>query len=278
MTDIIPFAPGPRSPQAVAVAAERLHAAFVDQRACAPVRELIGPADVAAAYQVQQVVNARRLANGAIVVGRKIGITSQAVQRQLNVDQPDFGVLFADMARRSGDAVALTSLLQPRVEGEVAFMLARDVDEPSMSRRELESAVAYAVAAIEIVDSRIQDWDISLADTIADNASSGLFVLGTEQVPLHEVEPREVELEMWMDDVRVSGGSGQDCLGDPLLALAWLAQTCLEYGAPLRQGEIVLSGALGPLVPVRTGCTVRAEITGLGSVCVDFISGANLGS
>lgn len=243
----------------------------MNHRTCEPIRDIIGPVDVAAAYEVQQLVNGRRLSTGVTAVGRKIGLTSEAVQRQLKVDQPDFGVLFSDMLRRSGDEVALDSLLQPRVEAEVAFVLARDLDEGPFTVSALADAIDYALPAIEIVDSRVRDWNIALTDTVADNASSGLFVLGTEPMAMEELVPRRVRMQMWMDDVVVSTGSGEDCLGDPLLALAWLAATCLDLGAPLLRGETILSGALGPLVPVSAACAVRAELQGLGTVFVNFV-------
>ncbi|HEY0532792.1 MAG TPA: fumarylacetoacetate hydrolase family protein [Actinoplanes sp.] len=249
-------------------AADRLRRAAQEHRPCPPVRDLIGPSDVPAAYAVQRELTRARLAAGAHVVGHKIGLTSPAVQRQLGVDRPDFGVLFADMAYSDGAKVPMGRLLQPRAEAEVAFVLGRDLDEPGADVR---AAVAYAVPALEIVDSRIAGWDISFADTVADNASSGLFVLGETLTPLERFEPVEAAMSMTLDGEIVSTGTGADCLGDPLQAVAWLAETARDHGDPLRAGQIVLSGALGPMRPVESGNEVAAHITGLGAVRAVFV-------
>ena len=262
-------APGP-SDDAVRAAAARLRQAAATRVPCEPVRSLIGAADVAAAYRVQGILRAERLAAGARQVGRKIGLTSPAVQHQLRVDQPDFGALFDDMAFADGNELPTFRLLQPKVEAEVAFMLADDLTDGPFDAQRTRLAVAYAVAAIEVVDSRVTGWDITFGDTVADNASSGLFVLGPQRRTLSEFEPAEVTMAMEVDGDLVSSGDGRACLGDPLNALAWLATTALELGEPLRAGEIVLSGALGPMHQVRPGAAVRVDITGLGSVSARF--------
>jgi len=255
---------------AVAVAADRLSTAAVTSTPCAPVRDLIGADDVAAAYAVQARVVADRLAAGARVVGRKIGLTSPAVQRQLGVDQPDFGVLFDDMRCDEGTPIALSRLLQPKVEAEIAFVLARDLADGPLDDAQIRAAVDYAVAALEIVDSRIADWDITFGDTVADNGSSGLFVLDSRRRTLDSFDPVAVQMRMFIDDTEVSTGTGAACLGDPLRALAWLARTALQFGQPLRAGQVVLSGALGPMAAIHSAGTVRAELTGLGSVTATF--------
>ncbi|MGC1211437.1 MAG: fumarylacetoacetate hydrolase family protein, partial [Micromonospora sp.] len=181
-----------------------------------------------------------------------------------------FGMLFEDMACAESGAISLDRLLQPRVEAEVAFVLADDVTDPGVTAVTVRERVAYALAALEIVDSRIAGWDIRFADTVADNGSSGLFVLGADRVPLDTVEPAAVLMTMYVDDVPASTGSGAACLGDPLEALAWLARTALAHGDPLRAGDVVLSGALGPMVPVTPGMHVRARLTGLGTVEATF--------
>lgn len=249
-------------------AADRLRRAARDHRPCPPVRDLIGSSDVNAAYAVQRELTRARAAAGARIVGRKIGLTSPAVQRQLGVDRPDFGVLFADMAYTDGAKVPMGRLLQPRAEAEIAFVLGRDLDAPGADVR---AAIAYAVPALEIVDSRVAGWDITFADTVADNASSGLFVLGDALIPLERFEPAEARMSMTLDGEVVSTGSGADCLGDPLRAVAWLAGTARELGDPLRAGQVVLSGALGPMRPVESGNEVAAHITGLGTVRAVFV-------
>jgi 2-keto-4-pentenoate hydratase len=251
-------------------AADRLLAAALDRAPCQPVRDLLGDGGMPAGYAVQQLLTQQALASGRRISGRKIGLTSEAVQRQLGVDQPDFGVLFADMGRRETEPVAMTSLLQPKIEAEIAFVLGADLDRDDLDLAAARAAVDYAVAALEIVDSRIAGWDISLVDTVADNASCGLYVLGAQRRPLDGLDLRGVTMTMTADGQVVSGGTGAACLGDPALALLWLARTARDYGAPLRAGELVLSGALGPMVPVRPGTTYVAELGGLGTVRASF--------
>jgi 2-keto-4-pentenoate hydratase len=255
-------------------AADRLQQAADTRTPCAPVRDLV-PVELTAGYAVQQVLTARALLAGRRVVGRKIGLTNPAVQRQLGVDQPDIGVLFDDMAVASGATVDVGRLLQPRIEAEVAMVLKADLGGDDLSPQRVRAAVDQVVASLEIVDSRIAGWDITIADTVADNASSGLFVLGAGATALGELDLSRVEMSMREDGQVVSTGRGSDCLGDPLAALTWLATAARDLGAPLRAGDVVLSGALGPMVPVRPGATYTADVTGLGSVAVTFSKGEN---
>ncbi|MFC8517278.1 2-keto-4-pentenoate hydratase [Streptomyces sp. NPDC057257] len=255
---------------AVAEAAVRLTRAARDHKPCTPVRDLLGAKDISLAYAVQRRVVGERIAAGARVVGRKIGLTSESVQRQVGVDRPDFGVLLDDMDVTGLPAVPSDRLLQPRVEAEIAFVLAEDLDEDALDVDRVRAAVGHAVAALEIVDSRVADWDIAITDTVADNASSGLFVLGRQPLGIDEFEPKDVTMRLYADGELASEGDGAACLGDPLAALLWLARTAREFGDPLRAGQIVLSGALGPLVPTPPGITVRAEMSALGSVTATF--------
>jgi 2-keto-4-pentenoate hydratase len=250
-------------------AVRRLAAAAASGVPCAPVRDLIGSA-ASNAYEVQERATQLRLRDGATIVGRKIGLTSQAARDQFGVDEPDIGVLFDDMSRPDGATVSLDELIQPMVEAEVAFVLGDDLVDGELDVARVRAAVRECRAAFEIVDSRIATWDITIADTIADNGSSGLFVLSETGRTLDEVEPAEVEMEVRRDGEVVSSGRGDACLGDPLDALVWLAQTARELGRPLRSGEVVLSGALGPMVVVAGGEHFVAEMTGLGTVSVSF--------
>lgn len=227
----------------------------------APVRELLG-ADVAAAYEVQEVVIRHFESAANPRVGRKVGLTSLAVQAQLGVDQPDFGVLLADMDVTGLPEVPSARLLQPKIEAELAFILNADVDDPA----HVLDAVAWVAPALEIVASRITDWDITITDTIADNASSGMFVLGDARARLADIDTVALEMTLERNGEVASQGTGAACLGDPRLALEWVARTAHELGRPLRAGEIVLSGALGPMVPFGPGTTITATLTGLGQV------------
>ena len=266
---------------AVAQAAERLTLAARTGVPTSPVRDLLGSTDVALAYQVQNALTAARKAAGARVVGRKVGLTSTAVQRQLGVDQPDFGVLFDDMLVPSGAEVDSGRLIAPKAEAEIAFVLSADMDSfaaglspdapvSAADRAAAAAAVDYAVAALEIVDSRVADWDITITDTVADNASSALYVLGDKRVPLSEFAPAEVTMKLEKNGEPASSGNGAACLGDPLNALTWLARTAASLGAPLRAGDVVLSGALGAMVTAEPGTEITAELSTLGRVSVTF--------
>jgi 2-keto-4-pentenoate hydratase len=251
-------------------AADRLIAAAAAPGQCNPVRDILGDNDIASAYAVQRLLTDHSLAQGRRIIGHKIGLTSAAVQRQLGVDQPDSGVLFADMRVANGATVAMRTLLQPKVEAEIAFILAEDLDG-DLSESRIRAAAGIAVPAIEIVDSRVRDWSISIVDTIADNGSSALFVLGSDVAAAADLDFVSGTMQLTQDGTVVSTGRGSDCLGSPLNALRWLARTAQENGSPLRAGHTVLSGALGPMVPVRPGSTYAAQIDEIGSVEVSFV-------
>jgi 2-keto-4-pentenoate hydratase len=253
----------------IAQAVERIARAQETRVPCAAVRDLIGTGDLDAAYLVQQGLVQGRLASGANVVGRKIGATSLAVQQQLGVDRPDFGYLLDVMDVSHDDPIPMDTLLQPRVEAEVAFVLGSDLDG-DLTPDSVRAAVAYAVPALEIVDSRIDGWDITFTDTVADNASSGLFAIGDDRKTLDECVPKDVVMSLTVNGEERSAGTGEACLGDPLHALLWLATQARDFGDPLRAGQLVLSGALGPFVPFESGDAVTASITTLGSISVTF--------
>ncbi|MFC3714088.1 2-keto-4-pentenoate hydratase [Sphingoaurantiacus capsulatus] len=231
-----------------------------------PLRDGLDPTDADGAYAVQALNTRHWVGAGRRVVGRKIGLTAKAVQAQLGVDQPDFGVLFDDMRVADGGTVDAGKLIQPKAEAEVALVLARDLDKADATAADLAAATAHAVAAIEIVDSRIADWKISFADTVADNGSSALFVLGSETKPLDGLDLYTCGMALEVNGQLASLGAGAACLGHPLEAAAWLARTLAARGEPLRAGDIILTGALGPMVVLAPGDTVTAKIGGLGSV------------
>jgi 2-keto-4-pentenoate hydratase len=261
------------SQESISAAVTRLSEAQETGAPCAPVRDLIGTDDLPAAYAVQQGLVQARLAGGARVVGRKIGATSKAVQDQLGVDQPDFGYLLDDMDVSTDDPISMRTLLQPRVEGEVAFVLGSDIapaTEDEITIELVSAAVEVALPALEIVDSRIADWAIGFTDTVADNASSGLFVVGQEGRSLDDFAPVEVTMSLTINGEERSSGNGAACLGDPLEALRWLAVQAYRFGDPLRAGHLILSGALGPFVPFAPGDRVVATISGFEPLSVTF--------
>ena len=261
---------------AVRTAADRLLDAARSGTPCDPVRALLPDTTVATGYAVQSVLTAAHLEAGRTVAGRKIGLTSPAVQAQLGVDQPDFGVLYADRAGTQDVPIDIGRLLQPRIEAEIAFVLGADLDHDDIDTATARAAVAQVVPALEIVDSRVAGWDITIVDTVADNASSGLYVLGDDRHELGDRDLREVAMTLTGTDGEVlSSGTGAACLGDPVAALVWLARVSREYGSPLRAGEVVLSGALGPMTPVAPGSSFTATLTGLGEVRASFTGGAS---
>ena len=238
----------------------------------APIREELAAFGPSAAYQVQEINTRHHLEQGRRLVGRKIGLTSKSVQQQLGVDAPDFGMLFADMELAPGEAVALGRVLQPKVEAEIAIVLKRDLLEADLTLSRLISAVDHVLPAVEIVGSRISNWDIKLLDTIADNASSGLYALGTEPRRLDHVDLRLCGMVMARRGEVVSVGAGAACLGHPLNAALWLARKMVEVGRPLREGDVIMSGALGPMVTVSPGDVIETAIGGLGAVTTVFSS------
>lgn len=259
------------SPDIVA-AADSLHAAIIQGQPIAPLREGFADPSVERAYAIQAHNTRRALAAGRRLVGRKIGLTSPAVQRQLGVDQPDFGMLFADMAVGDAEPVARGRLIQPKVEAEIAFVLDRALEFERHTYADVLGAIAYCLPAVEIVDSRIADWRIGLFDTIADNASSGLFVLGGNPVRPGAFDMGRCGMRMLEGERVVSEGHARACLGNPLNAAIWLADMLVHVGRPLQAGDIVLTGALGPMVAVdltRTQ-TFAVDIEGLGHVEASF--------
>ncbi|ACZ91738.1 2-keto-4-pentenoate hydratase [Streptosporangium roseum] len=251
-------------------AADRLLEAARSGKPCPPVRETLPGRTAETGYAVQEINTRRALHDGRRLVGRKVGLTSQAVQRQLGVDQPDFGMLFADMAFLDGLPIPTGRFLQPRAEAEIALVLKGDLVGGPFTVAEVIRAVDFALPAIEIVDSRIAGWDITLVDTVADNASSGAFVLGNTPVPLTGLDLRLAGMTMTRRGQEVSTGAGAACLGHPLNAAVWLANALGGRDFPLRAGDIVLTGALGPVVAVEPGDVFEVVIDGLGSVRAVF--------
>lgn len=251
-------------------AAKRLREAAQKGITCDPIRNLIGEKDIAKAYAVQEINTALRLAEGGVVVGRKIGLTSPAVQKQLGVDQPDFGMLWADKEVVNNGHISIGEIMQPKVEAEIAFVLGKDLTAKTLTTVDVISAIDYALASIEIVGSRIEGWNIRITDTIADNASASHFVIGHKPVKLTNFDPINCQMKLYKNEALASEGVGSSCMGSPINSLLWLAQTMARLGQPMRAGEVILTGALGPMVTVAAGDSIRTEIEGLGEVFVNF--------
>jgi 2-keto-4-pentenoate hydratase len=248
-------------------AAAQLREAAESGVVCAPVRVVVGTAtDIDVGYAIQQINTDLHLGAGRRISGRKIGVTSKAVQEQIGVDQPDFGTLFVDMEFGDGIEIPVSRLIQPRAEAEVALVLEHDLDLGEHSFADIVRATAFALPSIEVVDSRIAGWDIRIVDTVADNASCGVYVLGGRPVPLDRVDLRTIPMSMSINDAEVSTGVGGACLGHPLHAARWLADVMCARGTPLRAGDVVMTGALGPMKPVVAGDSITATFGDLGTV------------
>lgn len=248
-------------------AADMLWQAETEHHTIEPVCDVLGTStDVDVAYAVQQRNHERALAGGRRVSGRKIGVTSKAVQAQIGVDQPDFGTLYADTEYGDGVEIPASRLLQPRAEGEVALVIGQELDAAPHGFVEVMRAVEFALPAIEIVDSRIADWRISIVDTIADNASCGMYVVGARPVPLGAFDIRTVPMSLSVDETEVSSGMGAACLGNPIHAARWLADVLCERGIPLQPGDVLMTGACGPMVPLATGNSLVCDFGPLGTV------------
>lgn len=271
MTAVVTTPPGKAQ---LAAFAQRLYEAYTSGVPIGPLRDELGDAPIETAYAIQEVNTNRWLDEGLRLVGRKIGLTAKSVQRQLGVAQPDYGMLFDRMAVLSGDDIAAARLMQAKVEAEIAFVLERDLTAERLTMADIIGAVAYALPALEIVDSRIAKWNIKILDTVADNASSGLFVLGERPVRLADFDARLCGMTLYKNGESVSFGAGAAALGHPLNALLWLAEKMAAVGRPLGAGDVVLSGALGPMIAAQPGDRFEARINGLGAAAVNFAKAA----
>ncbi|MBH1965950.1 MAG: 2-oxopent-4-enoate hydratase [Comamonadaceae bacterium] len=223
------------------------------------------------AYAIQQRMMKRRLDAGEKVVGKKIGVTSKAVMNMLGVFQPDFGWLTDGMVYNEGEAIEASTLIQPKAEGEIAFVLKKTLQGPGVTAADVLAATEGVMACFEIVDSRIQDWKIKIQDTVADNASCGVFVLGDRLVDIRDVDLATCGMVLEKNGEIVATGAGAAALGHPANAVAWLANTLGAHGIALEAGEVVLSGSLAIMVPVKAGDNLRVSIGGIGSCSVRFI-------
>ncbi len=250
--------------------ADRLHNAQLSRTPCEALTDTHPDLSIEDAYEIQSVNLRKRIADGAELVGRKIGLTSHAVQEWLGVSEPDFGGLLDVMAVPNGGIAPIRQLLQPRVEGELAFVLKRSLRGPGVSAAEVIAATDFVLPAIEIIDSRIRDWKFRIQDTVADNASSGMFVLGSQPTGLGEIDSRTIGLTLRKNGEVVSTGAGAACLGDPVNAVVWLVNRLGALGTEVEAGQVILSGALGPVSPVVAGDFVSVRIGRMGEVSVRF--------
>lgn len=247
-------------------AAAALRQARTSRIAIGQVSQSHGLASIDEAYAVSALNLQHQLQQGRRVVGKKIGLTSKAVQQQLGVEQPDFGFLLDDMEYLNGQDIDAKLLMQPKAEAEIAFVLQRSLGQQRPSYGEFVQCLAYALPALEIVDSAIADWKISIIDTVADNASSALYVLGDQPVAIAQLALGELGMVLEKNSLLAASGVGAACLGNPLRAAYWLACEMIARGHRLEAGEVILSGALGPMVPIQAGDHLQARIQGLGSV------------
>lgn len=252
-----------------AVSAELL-GAYRSGETLAPLSSTYPGLTVDDAYAIQQRQTAARLAAGAGIIGFKIGLTSAAMQQQLGVDEPDYGHLFTDMLHAGDSTIPASAFLQPRAEPEVALVLGRPLRGSSFSVADVVSATAYALPAIEIIDSRITNWRIGLEDTIADNASSGGLVLGTTPTPLQGLDLSLLGCVLRRNGRVQHTGAGAAVMGSPLHAATWLANVLAARDAELNAGHIILTGSLTAAVPVQAGDTVTATFDQLGMVTAVF--------
>jgi 2-oxopent-4-enoate/cis-2-oxohex-4-enoate hydratase len=241
-----------------------------------PITDCVPDITVQDAYGIQkEFVALRMAAEGSHIVGRKIGVTSKAVQDLLNVRQPDFGNLLSTMLYRDQASIAADKMISPRAEGEIAFLLKRDLSGPGLFAADVLRATECVMPCFEIVDSRIANWKIRIQDTIADNASSGAFVLGTGVCDPRQIDLALVGMSIEKNGEVVGTGAGAAALGHPLNAVAWLANMLASLDVTLRAGEIILSGALSALVPVKAGDRLHMALGGIGAASVNFTEASN---
>jgi len=250
--------------------AEILDKALTERESTSPLTAVEPSLDVSDAYAIQMKNIALALSRGAVISGKKIGLTSLAMQNLLGVNEPDYGHLLNTMDM-TGQKVPMNRMLQPRAEGEIAFILKEDIVGPNATVEDVYRATDYVVAAIEIVDSRVRDWKIKLVDTVSDNASSGLYVLGSKKMKLSDISLTGETMKLYKNGELVNEGVGTAVMGDPALCVAWLANKMSQFGVTLKKGEVVLSGALSAMAPVTAGDKFEAVFSNLGTATAEFI-------
>ncbi|MBV6272750.1 2-oxopent-4-enoate hydratase [Alcaligenaceae bacterium CGII-47] len=251
---------------------DELYDAWSERRMVAPLTDRHPSLSVEDAYRIQQRTVQCHQTAGARVIGKKIGVTSQAVMDMLDVHQPDFGYLLSHMVYAPGEAVSMSKLIQPKAEGEIAFILKKDLVGPGVTVTDVLAATEAVTACFEIVDSRVQDWKIKIQDTVADNASSGVFVLGNRLVSPRGLDLRTCGMVFEKNGELMGTGAGAAALGHPANAVAWLANALGVLGVGLNAGEVILSGALAAMVPVTAGDSLQVSIGGIGTCGLRFVA------
>lgn len=241
-----------------------------DCAAIKPISKAYPELEIKDAYKIQLINVNKQISSGYKITGKKIGLTSLAMQNSLGVNQPDYGHLF-DIMEAKNNTIARNTLLQPKVEGEIAFILKKDIQGPDLTSKDVIEATDYVAASIEIVDSRVANWKINIVDTIADNASSAMYVVSEKKVDPKSIDLKTVSMELFKNGEKINWGVGADVLGDPAYSVAWLANALWEYGVVLKKGEIVLSGSLTAALPAEAGDDFKAVFSELGEVTVKFI-------
>ncbi|MFU3626556.1 2-oxopent-4-enoate hydratase [Pseudomonas aeruginosa] len=258
------------SPELIETLGDELYAALCSRTVVDPLTSRYPDITIDNAYHIQQRMISRRLQAGESIVGKKIGVTSAAVMNMLGVSQPDFGYMLDGMIYGDGAAIDAATLIQPKAEGEIAFVLKKDLMGPGVSAADVLAATEGVMACFEIVDSRITDWKIHIQDTVADNASCGVFVLGDRMVDPRGLDLRTSGMVLEKNGETVVTGAGAATMNSPVNAVVWLANTLGKLGIPLKAGEVILSGALGAMVPVKAGDNLRVSIGGIGNCSVRF--------
>jgi len=251
---------------------DELYTALRERRTVPPLTEREADITITDAYHISKHMVDRRISDGETIVGKKTGVTGLPVQRMLGVHQPDFGYLTDRMQYADGAEMPISrELIQPRAEGEIAFLLATDLQGPGVTNADVFAATEWVVPCFEVVDSRIDDWKIKIADTVADNASSGLFVLGNDRARPDGIDFFSCGMVVEKNGEILSTGAGAAAMGSPVTCVAWLANTLGELGVGLKAGEVILSGSLVPLEPVVAGDEMKVTIAGIGTASVRFV-------
>ncbi|MCG2581369.1 MAG: 2-oxopent-4-enoate hydratase [Marinobacter sp.] len=251
---------------------DQLFDAMRERTTLRPFTERFADITIEDAYNISLRMIDRRVEAGEKIIGKKIGVTSRAVQRMLDVHQPDFGYLTDQMAFNQGEEMPISErLIQPKAEGEIAFILKKDLMGPGVTNADVLAATDCVIPCFEVVDSRIENWQIRIQDTVADNASCGLFILGDKAVNPRKVDLATCGMVVEKNGSVISTGAGAAALGSPVNCVAWLANTLGEFGIPLKAGEVILSGSLVPLEPVKAGDHMSVNIGGIGSASVRFV-------